>query len=278
MSANRSSVTEPLFLELNGHRLFALQILPVGPAKGLVLYLPPFAEEMNRCRSHVAATARALAQVGYRCLLLDPYGSGDSEGRISDIDWEGWLDDAAAAAGWLVGQAELPLTVWGLRTGALLAAELALRGTPAVSRLLFWQPVLDGNLFITQHLRLRIASQLVHETERETTDAIRRRLAAGEEVEVAGYPLPGRMAEALSKRRMAGLEGLARLPIDWIEIVSKPDQAMALPSRKLVDALVAGGGRVQAQTVACPPIWQLYEREDAPQLPATTLRMMEAST
>ena len=53
--ATRSSTSHPQFLTLNGRRLFALRIEPVGPCRGSVLYLPPFAEEMNRCRSHVAA-------------------------------------------------------------------------------------------------------------------------------------------------------------------------------------------------------------------------------
>ena len=147
-ATGRQSVAQPVFLSLNGRRLFGLQIVPTGPCTGAMLYLPPFVEEMNRCRSHVVLQARALAALGWHTLLLDPHGTGESEGQTTDADWEHWLADAAAAARWLVDLTGQPLALWGLRTGALLAAELA-AGMVANSadeppRLLLWQPVLDG--------------------------------------------------------------------------------------------------------------------------------------
>jgi len=159
----------------------------------------------------------------------------------------------------------------------LLAAELAHRGDVAVQHLLLWQPVLDGKLYLNQHLRLRLASQMVHDAGQETGDSLRARLAAGETLEVAGYPLTGPFADALGRRRMADFRGLERCRIDWLEVVSKPEQALALPSRKQVDALVAAGARLQVATAVAPPIWQLQEREDAPDLQAASLRLMEAA-
>lgn len=268
------SVATPMFLTLNGRRLFALQIAPTGACVGSVLYLPPFAEEMNRCRNHAAAMARRLAAQGQRVLLLDHFGTGESEGRIPEAGWDHWLADATAAAQWLQAQQGGPLTLWGIRTGALLAADVATSQPElALARLLFWQPVLDGKLFLNQYLRLRIASQLVHDADRETTETIRARLAAGEDIEVAGYPLSGRMAESLSARKMAPAPGLARQPIDWIEVVAKADQPLGVPARRLVDSLTAAGAAVQTRTVVCPQIWQTYEREDAPELQAATLAL-----
>lgn len=274
MAAPRTSNTQPLFFDLNGRRLFALHVTPTGPCTGAVLYLPPFAEEMNRCRSHVAAMARALAATGLQCLLLDPLGTGESDGDITDGDWDLWRDDAVAAARWLQTQGGQPLTLWGIRTGALLAAEVAASADVPVSRLLYWQPVLDGKMFLNQYLRLRIASQLVNDAERETTEQIRERLSGGEAIEVAGYALTGRLADALASRRLAAAKPPAGARVDWIEVVAKPEQPLALPSRKLVDTLVAAGTEVRAETVACPMIWQLHRRDDAPEIEALTLRMM----
>lgn len=268
----RAWKSQPRFIELNGRRLFALQILPTGPCTGAMLYLPAFAEEMNRCRSHVTAQARALAAIGYQCLLLDPYGTGESDGDIIDGDWDTWLADASAAAQWLVQQTGQPLTLWGVRTGALLAAELA--AAPAVAGLLLWQPVLDGKVFLNQYLRLRIASQMVNDSARETTDIIRARLSAGDIVEVAGYPLTGRMADSLAARRMEDFTGIASKRIAWAEIVAKPGQPMALPSRKLIEKLQTAGARVTSQAVACPMMWQVHERVEAPALLQATLALM----
>lgn len=270
----KPSVSEPVFLEFNGRRLFAIQVSPTQACTGSVLYLPPFAEEMNRCRSHVAAQARILAGAGYRCLLLDPHGTGESDGQITDGDWTHWLEDAEAAGQWLVGQTGRPLTVWGVRTGALLAADLVSRSRLDVAGLLFWQPVIDGKQFLGQYLRLRIASQMVHDTGRETSESIRKRLAAGESIEVAGYPLTARLADSLTVRHMKDFQALQKHRVDWIEIASQADQALAPPSRRMVDALVAGGARINTATVAGPMIWQLQQRAEAPELLQVTLGLL----
>jgi exosortase A-associated hydrolase 2 len=267
-----------MFLDINHRRLFTLQIVPTGPVTGALLYLPPFAEEMNRCRSHVVSQARALAARGYHVLILDPYGTGESEGEITDTDWDIWRQDAVEAARWLAAETGAPLTVWGIRTGALMAAEVAAaENTPPLQQLLFWQPVLDGKMFLNQHLRLRIAAQMFNDTEKETGDSLRRRLDAGETLEIAGYPLTGRLAEQLGSLRMdTFVEHLVRPPVCWLEVVAKAGQSLALPSRKLIDALGTAGGHVHIETVACPMIWQLHERADAPELETATHALFDA--
>lgn len=270
----RTSITRPLFLEFNGRRLFAVEMIPTGPCTGAVLYLPPFAEEMNRLRSHAAAQARAFAALGLRTLLLDHYGTGESEGGTADVDWTIWRDDSMAAARWLHEQSGHTPTAWGARTGALLAAELAADSSAPVSRLLFWQPVSDGQVFLTQYLRLRIASQVVSDGERETTEMLLQRLHAGEVVEVAGYPLTGGMADALAQRRLGSLLQHGRQPVAWIEVVAKPEQPLAPASRRVLQDL-AEGRAVQSRAAACPMVWQVAKRVDAPELIAATLDSMQ---
>lgn len=263
----------PHFHGVNGRRLFGLTWQPDGPTKGTVLYLPPMAEEMNRCRTHVADTARALAAAGWRCLLLDPYATGESEGDSDEADWDTWVADTVELTRQL-SAAHGPIALWGVRTGALLAAEAARHARQQVCRLLFWQPVLDGALFLNQTLRLRIASQMVHEGAKETTDSLRRQLADGETLEVAGYPLPGRLAMALNERKMAALCQDTTLPVSWLEVVSAAGGAPSPASRKAIDAWPS---TVQLQTVVCPMVWQVYDREHAPDLVSGTLALLDRS-
>ena len=117
---------------------------------------------------------------------------------------------------------------------------------------------------------------MVNESDRETTEQIRARLSAGEIIEVAGYPLTSALADSLSSRRMSEFSGLSRMQISWIEVVSKPDQPLSIPSRKLIDALQAQGTIIRTATVACPMIWQLHERADAPELLNATLKLLVA--
>lgn len=272
----RTSVSRPAFRSVNGRRLFELEIVPTGPVRGEVLYLPPYAEEMNRCRCHVVEAARRLAAQGQRCLLLDHHGTGESEGLSTEADWSHWLADASATAQALAARDGLPLTLWGLRTGALLAAEVAAGAGLAIERLLLWQPVLDGKQFVNQYLRLRIASQMVHGAQRETTAEILDRLAAGEDVEVAGYPLSHRLVQGLSTRRLADLKGLAGTRIDWIEIAAQADQPLPPGSRRVADGLLAAGARLHSRTVVAPQIWQLAGVHEAPALIEATVQCLGA--
>ena len=102
-----------------------------GAARGLVLYIHPFAEEMNKARRMAALQARALAQGGYSVLQIDLSGCGDSSGDFGDATWKGWVNDVVQGCHWLRGQSNIqsaasdnvPLWLWGLRAGCLLAVE-----------------------------------------------------------------------------------------------------------------------------------------------------------
>ena len=69
--------------------------------RGLVLYIHPFAEEMNKSRRMAALQARAFAQAGYAVLQIDLHGCGDSAGDFGDATWEHWIDDVVQGCHWL---------------------------------------------------------------------------------------------------------------------------------------------------------------------------------
>jgi exosortase A-associated hydrolase 2 len=267
---NPSIHVEPRFRVVNGRRLFSIEWVPASGARGTVVYLPPLAEEMNRCRTLVAETARALAADGWRCIVTDLHATGESDGDSDAADWAVWLDDTARLLEQLPADAG-PTVLWGLRTGALLAAEVAAAVPAHVSRLLLWQPVTDGSLYLNQYLRVRIASQMVHAGDKETTELLRRRLMAGDALEVAGYPLPGRLAQALDSRKLSALADRISQPVAWVEVVSQEGGAPSPSSRKLIDAWPTP---IEVQTVSCPVIWQVHDRERAPQLVQATRQLL----
>jgi exosortase A-associated hydrolase 2 len=119
-----------------------------------VVYVHPFAEELNKSRRMAALQARAMAAAGYAVLQIDLLGCGDSSGDLVDATWEAWLatcnspaagcssEDCGAAV--VVGSAHrLPA---GQRGGQSHAGPV---------NLLFWQPVVSGKQFLQQFLRLR---------------------------------------------------------------------------------------------------------------------------
>ncbi|NND68268.1 MAG: hydrolase 2, exosortase A system-associated, partial [Halioglobus sp.] len=80
----------PRFHGEPGARFFTLQFRGEGVARGHVVFVPPFVEEMNRCRALVAQQARAFAQQGYLCTLVDFFGTGDCDGDLADATLAHW--------------------------------------------------------------------------------------------------------------------------------------------------------------------------------------------
>lgn len=266
----------PLFLDSLLGRVFALYYAPAGPARGALLYIPPLGEEMNRCRALVAAQARACAERGYAVMLLDLYGTGDSGGELADASWDAWRADIAAAADWLHGHIGVAITLWGCRLGALLAADVASRDPARYTRLLLWQPVIDGKTFVTQTLRQRVAFLMDRSLPPETTDQMRAESRAGKSVVVSGYVIPGALINAIDQLRIAECQ-LSHAHIDWLENISEPGKPLSIGSQKAIDGLRSQGAEVRAQPFSAPPIWQLHERDEAPDLLAKTTALFECA-
>ena len=153
---------EAFFLPVASGRLFCLLHRPENetPAKGAVIYVHPFAEEMNKSRRMAALQARAMAAAGYTVLQVDLLGCGDSSGDFGDATWESGIENLVEAGAWLQDRTRQPLCWWGSRAGSLLAAAAAERiGQPC--RMLLWQPVMLGKHYLQQFLRLKIAGDLL---------------------------------------------------------------------------------------------------------------------
>ena len=143
------------FLPTRNGSLFCLYHAPQGPVqRGQVLHLHPFAEELNTCRRISAQFARALAEAGFAVLQFDMYGCGDSEGDFGDATWATWRNNAQDALVELQRRAgepteAAPLWLWGVRSGALMSADM-LPNMDAPCHVLWWQPVVSGQQVLQQ--------------------------------------------------------------------------------------------------------------------------------
>jgi len=256
---------EPVFIDGTAGRLFAVFHPPAGVPRGRIVYLPPFAEEMNCSRRMAALTARALAACGFGVLVLDPFGSGDSAGDFADARWAIWRRDVGLAAAWLGARVAGPLTLLGLRLGAMLAAAAE------AERLVLWQPVASGATMLTRFLRLRVAATM-DGADRETTAALRALLAAGEAIEVGGYPLHPALAAELEGLRLTALD--PDCPVTWFEVASTADgetRPLSPGAARVVADWRQTGRSVDARVVAGEPFWQIQETTLAPALITATV-------
>lgn len=262
----RKLAFKPFFLDGIAGRVLCVF---VGPAAGTrprggVLFVPPFAEEMNKARRQVMLQARSLATAGYGVLLVDLYGTGDSEGEFADGRWETWSSDVVAGARWLERDGFEPVAVWGLRFGALLATDIA-RGLGG-RRLVLWQPVVEGRAYMDQFIRMRVAASMLGGGARLTVQDLRRLLEAGETLEVAGYALHPDLVRAADARRLDALAPPAGTVVDWIEIVGGEDTGLGIKSRSVIAAWQQAGVDVRASTVVGQQFWTTGEITIVPAL------------
>nr|WP_229258430.1 hydrolase 2, exosortase A system-associated [Duganella rivi] len=245
----------PFFLSADEGERFCLYHEPepgVAP-RGAILYVHPFAEELNKSRRMVSLQARAYAQAGYGVLQIDLYGCGDSSGELSKARWDIWLADLARAWQWLAERHLGPRYLWGLRLGALLALDFAVGARPQA--LILWQPALSGRAHLNQFARLQSAARLFAGAP-----------AVEQGTEIAGYLMPPALSAAINQLDAGALT--PRCPVQWLELnlppldagtdygASAEAQAALQPaSALLIDRWRSDGAVVHAVPLHGEPFW-----------------------
>jgi exosortase A-associated hydrolase 2 len=263
---------EPLFIEQDGARLFAL-LRSAQSARRCVLFIPAFCEEMNKCRRQVSVTAARLVECGYATLTFDLQGTGDSSGAFEAAGWSLWKKDVAAAIDWIDKNGFELDSVVAARLGCALAADALEDLGRGPRRTVFWQPVDSGRRFMGQFLRLRIAAAMM-ETGKETVEQVRAMLAAGESVEIAGYSLPGDLWRSVEDIQLADLLSRNLGELGVMEIGRSETGQLSPPGQELVrraeqSGIVAAGYRVTGQ-----PFWSSTEIVVSPALVDSTVEFI----
>ncbi|MBC7603990.1 MAG: hydrolase 2, exosortase A system-associated [Ramlibacter sp.] len=232
-------------------------------ALGALLHVHAFAEEMNKSRRMAALQSRALASAGYAVLQIDLLGCGDSSGDFGDATWSGWLLDVQQAAAWLRNRCDAPLWLWGHRAGALLAAQAA----PAIEarcNFLMWQPATAGSVVLQQFLRLKVAGEMRNGGAKGAMESLKKRIADGESIEVAGYRVSSDLATGLggSVLTAPARAGATR----WLDMSQTPGATLSPAASAAIDRWRAAGVEVHGQVIQGPAFWQTSEIEEAPDL------------
>ena len=244
---------QPFFFDAEPGTRFSLYHAPaphVAP-RGAILYVHPFAEELNYSRHMAALQARRFAELGFAVLQIDLFGCGDSCGDFNAARWDLWQRDLDTARGWLAERSSGPLLLWGLRLGALLALSYA--ALRPVDGLILWQPFLHGRTCINQFLRQRLDADPAGPA---TTSALRAALLGRGVLEVGGYELAAPLAQAIDACAAASLA--PSCPVHWFA-------SGAPPSQRLLQDWRAAGATLHVHALAGVPFWR-GEASDCPAL------------
>lgn len=277
MPAPQHAPAETFYLAGARGDRYCLYHAPQGACRGTLVYVHPFAEEMNKSRRMAALQARALAKQGYGVLQIDLHGCGDSDGDFADARWEHWKDDIATASAWLAQRLGKPVGLWGLRLGALLALDYARSAREPVAQLVLWQPVLQGATAMTQFLRLRVASGMLDDTAEasEGTKALRAALQAGEVLEIAGYLLAPELLAAIDAADAVKLA--PPCPVQWIELVAAAERPIAPAALRVAAEWERQGAAPVLHKVVAPYFWATQEIAESPELVAATCALFEGA-
>lgn len=259
------------FIEGSRGRIFVLLRHPAGMSSGpAVLVVPPLAEEMNKCRRMFTEVARNLAARGVATVLPDLYGTGDSEGEFSAADVHVWLDDVVRTAAWSQRQGWQVRGLLCTRIGCVLGARYARVADAAVQCSVFWQPMTDGERFLNQFLRLRVAASMMDADRRESVAGLRDMLKTGHSIEVSGYEVSSQLAAQLDAMDLATDAGPHLGQVHWMEMVRDPAAPLPAPALRCVERFSAAGAPVTVHRTTGEPYWSSTEIVvDKPTMAAT---------
>jgi exosortase A-associated hydrolase 2 len=260
------------FIETGHGRIYAVHHAPTGEAAwGHILCVPAFNEEMNRCRSTLTLQAQELARHGVGTLVIDLFGTGESDGQYLDARWELWIEDLLAGIDWLDTQPGGCLGLLSIRLGVPLASEAIRQRPDKKLALLAWQAILDGKNYFTQFLRIRMAANMDRtDLPKETTTDMRNQLAAGQSVEIAGYEVHPDLAAAIERQRLAESIPPEGTPIAWFEKISANADALPAASQAVLQAWQHDSRPITAVGLDIAAYWSLHDRVIAPELIART--------
>jgi exosortase A-associated hydrolase 2 len=262
---------EPFFLPFGQELIFCVFLAPEARTpRASVLYLHPFAEEMHKSRRMAALQARQFAAEGYAVLQIDLLGCGDSTGDFEEASWEKWIACVREAYTWLYNKTNLPIVLWGLRLGATLAAHVSYQ-FPNIAGLILWQPVTNGESYLNQFLRIKVASDMLSSNQQQSgTKQLLKLIAEGESVEIGGYMLSPELASDIGKLLL--INYYHNFPVYWFEVSNLSTQTLSPASLKVINVWNNSSRKINIQTIYGEPFWNSQEIVECPDLLTQTTK------
>ncbi len=265
------------FLNASKDSLFTIYYAGDVENAKCIIHIPAFAEEMNKSRHMLTKQANVFVEQGVSVVIFDLWGTGDSQGEFAEATWARWLDNINAVVLWLKTQGYSSISLWGLRTGVLLALDFLLKSDDVFDKLLAWQPVLNGEQYAMQFLRLRAASSMMdkHAPQIKTSD-LKQQLLNGKFVEVAGYLLNPALIEPMMQLKLgqADIANIAQCHI--FELALDESAKASFLTDKWGKHLKQLGVRTTVDVLSDAQFWASQDIAESPGLlELSSLRLVE---
>jgi len=269
----KKSKFEPFFLDGEKGRIFCLIRAPQH-ARKCVVFVPSFAEEMNKCRRLISDTADRLVSHDVASIVFDLFGTGDSSGAFGEAQWQDWKQDLALVCDWVDKHGFGSHSFVAMRLGCLLAAESLPLIRGSVDTTIFWQPVLRGSQFMSQFLRMRVASSMVGSGQPESMESLKDQLTQGIPIEIAGYWLSPELYGAIVKAELSQSLDDRLGYLHMFEVSPAKGPGLSMAYQRALESARARGIICSAQRVIGEPFWASTEITTNPMLSELTLQAL----
>jgi len=229
----------------------------------IVLFLPPFGEELNLCRRFYSSVRERLTRRDTVTVQPDLYGTGDSAGLLEEATWEIWQADLryviqhiTALSGEEFQPAEL--SILAARAGCLMIPEVIRICDQDISslrlrNLVMVQPEQQGEDVVNRLFRTRLVSQRLAGDKSQSAQDLWELLERGDTVHAGGHTLSAALCQSLRNQHLdALLTSHAGIHRSWFDLSVK--SAVSNESAKAAMTWV-----VEPHTHT--PFWQSYELE-----------------
>jgi len=240
---------------------------------GQILFVAPLFEEANQTRHIITKVANQAYNLGYRSVVYDHFGTGDSEGDLFQCNLSAWRQDIINQLKAMKQQSSSPVTLSvSLSAGLLLHADII----NEVDYVHCWQVELNGARFVRQLKRLALAADMENDTAVEQ-DVInhqggKQKIDNPKEVTViAGYEIPNTLLQQLAEQnistdRLEGQQCTYQSGCHWFEWLRAEQEISSARAKQLSQCQQAFSTKIKFHSMNESKFWQATELIDSPQL------------
>ena len=254
------------FLERDGRRIFTISHLPnaADTAKGGILLVPPFFEELNHSRYFYTQLAQRVCAAGYESLYFDYSCTGDSAGEFADAIWEHWIEDLQLAFDTLNARCSLKAIV-GVRGAALTLSAWLKKTSQNDFALSLVAPTMNGVEIADAMLKSEIL-RAAFEGRKISREQFLENIREQGHAQMGGYRVPHKLLDAISRESfLPSRQSLpVRTSIFRIARTAGSNSATSKPQPR--DVSERDQSDPLERTIQLEPFWQEGLRPDVHEL------------
>jgi len=196
-----------------------------------VIFVPSFAEEMNRSKRMYVLCARLLANSGVDTVCFDYAGTGDSHGEWGSFEFADWKTNLLDVYQYVRQGGIKDISLIALRFGALIVADTIFTSDVQINKCIFWDPIESGEVFIRQLIRIKIAAGMAEESRKISTKDILSDIDQHGFMEVGGYHVSSSLINAINNMKLSNTINavITRTNLHWMTL-SKTNKGSIIQS------------------------------------------------